>query len=144
MVQEFLKKWSVESDFKAPNLPLSLRLKVSGCHYNSIYNNTWIKQYLSYHLSFQKHGVLNFFLCVYINISFKDVHFNLNINIDFRKAHFDHDQAFNIMLMKETLTTLHTVVKELWSKIFGQHLGYVFEIRLGQNVNMYTNRLGHL
>jgi hypothetical protein len=51
-------------------------------------------------------GVLNFFLCVYIRISFKDVHFNLNINIDFRKAHFDHDQAFNIMLMKETLTAL--------------------------------------
>ena len=37
MVQAFLKKWWVESDFKAPNLPLSLRLKVSGCHYNSIY-----------------------------------------------------------------------------------------------------------
>jgi hypothetical protein len=27
-------KWWVESDFKAPNLPLSLRLKCSGCHYN--------------------------------------------------------------------------------------------------------------
>ena len=27
MVQAFLKKWWVESDFKAPNLPLSLRLK---------------------------------------------------------------------------------------------------------------------
>ena len=40
MVQAFLKKWWVESDFKAPNLLLSLRLKVSGCHYNSIYNNT--------------------------------------------------------------------------------------------------------
>jgi hypothetical protein len=39
LVQAFLKKWGVESDFKAPNLPLSLRLKVSGCHYNSIYNN---------------------------------------------------------------------------------------------------------
>jgi hypothetical protein len=38
LVQAFLKKWWVESDFKAPNLPLSLRLKVSGCHYNSIYN----------------------------------------------------------------------------------------------------------
>jgi hypothetical protein len=36
LVQAFLKKWWVESDFKAPNLPLSLRLKVSGCHYNSI------------------------------------------------------------------------------------------------------------
>jgi hypothetical protein len=33
-----------ESDFKVPNLPLSLRLKVSGCHYDSIYNNTWTKQ----------------------------------------------------------------------------------------------------
>ena len=40
MVQAFLKKWWVESDFKAPNLPLSLRRKCSGCHYNSIYNNT--------------------------------------------------------------------------------------------------------
>jgi ubiquitin C-terminal hydrolase len=29
-------KWWVESDFKAPNLPLSLRLRGSGCHYNSI------------------------------------------------------------------------------------------------------------
>ena len=44
MVQAFLKKWCVESDFKAPNLPLSLRFKVSGYHYNSIYNNTWTKQ----------------------------------------------------------------------------------------------------
>jgi hypothetical protein len=40
LVQAFLKKWWVESDFKAPNLPLSLRLKGSGCHYSSIYNNT--------------------------------------------------------------------------------------------------------
>jgi hypothetical protein len=38
LVQAFLKKWWVESDFKAPNLPLSLRLKDSGCHNNSIYN----------------------------------------------------------------------------------------------------------
>jgi hypothetical protein len=39
--------WWVESDFKAPNLPLSLRLRGSGCHYNIIYNKTgtkWIKQ----------------------------------------------------------------------------------------------------
>ena len=35
-------RW-VESDFKAPNLPLSLRLKDSGCHYNSMYNNTGTK-----------------------------------------------------------------------------------------------------
>jgi hypothetical protein len=40
LVQAFLKEWWVESDFKAPNLLLSLRLKVSGCHYNNIYNNT--------------------------------------------------------------------------------------------------------
>jgi hypothetical protein len=32
-----------ESDFKAPNPPLSLRLKGSGCHNNSIYNNTGTK-----------------------------------------------------------------------------------------------------
>ena len=43
LVQAFLKKWWVESDFKAPNLPLSLWLKGSGCHYNSIYNNTGTK-----------------------------------------------------------------------------------------------------
>jgi hypothetical protein len=36
LVQAFLKKWWVESDFKAPNPPLSLRFKGSGCHYNSI------------------------------------------------------------------------------------------------------------
>jgi hypothetical protein len=36
LVQAFLKKWRVESDFKAPNLPLSLRFKGSGCHCNSI------------------------------------------------------------------------------------------------------------
>ena len=35
LVQAFLKKWWVESYSKAPNLPLSLRLKGSGCHYNS-------------------------------------------------------------------------------------------------------------
>ena len=40
LVQSFLKKWWAESDFKTSNLPLSLRLKVSGCDYNSIYNNT--------------------------------------------------------------------------------------------------------
>jgi hypothetical protein len=44
LVQAFLKKWWVESDFKAQNLPLSLRLKGSGCHYNSIHNNTGTKQ----------------------------------------------------------------------------------------------------
>jgi hypothetical protein len=34
------EKWWIELDFKVPNLPLSLRLKGSGCHYNSIHNNT--------------------------------------------------------------------------------------------------------
>ena len=43
LVQAFLKKWWVESDLKALNLPLSLRLKGSGCHYNSMYNNTGTK-----------------------------------------------------------------------------------------------------
>jgi hypothetical protein len=43
LVQAFLKTWWVESDFIAPNLPLSLRLKSSGCHYNIIYNNTGTK-----------------------------------------------------------------------------------------------------
>ena len=42
---------------RVPNLPLSLRLKVSGCHYNSIYNNTWTKQakQLSMHVNLQRH-----------------------------------------------------------------------------------------
>jgi hypothetical protein len=43
LVQALLKKWWVESDFKAPNLPLSLRLKDFGCHYNSIYNSNCTK-----------------------------------------------------------------------------------------------------
>ena len=43
LVQAFAKKWWVESDFTAPNLPLALRFKGSGCHYNSIYNNTGTK-----------------------------------------------------------------------------------------------------
>ena len=43
MTLTFLKKWWVESDFKGPNFPFSLRLKGSGCHYNSIYNNTGTK-----------------------------------------------------------------------------------------------------
>ena len=40
LVQAFPKKWWVESDLTAPNLPLPLRLKGSGCHYSSILNNT--------------------------------------------------------------------------------------------------------
>jgi hypothetical protein len=41
-IVEIYSVW-VESDFKAPNLPFSLRLKCSGFHYNSIYNNTGTK-----------------------------------------------------------------------------------------------------
>jgi hypothetical protein len=33
LVQAFLKKWWVESDLKAPNLPLSLRLKGNWLEY---------------------------------------------------------------------------------------------------------------
>jgi hypothetical protein len=40
LVQAFPKKWWVESDFMAPKHPLLLRVKGSGCHYNSIFNNT--------------------------------------------------------------------------------------------------------
>jgi hypothetical protein len=43
-VENILKKWWVESDFKAPNFPLSLRLKGSGCYYTSIHNNTGTKE----------------------------------------------------------------------------------------------------
>jgi hypothetical protein len=43
LVQAFLKKWWVESDFKAPNLPFSLRLKGPGCQYSSVYYNTGTK-----------------------------------------------------------------------------------------------------
>ena len=43
VVQAFLKKWWIESYFTAPNLSLSLRFKGSGCHYNSIYNNSGTK-----------------------------------------------------------------------------------------------------
>ena len=40
LVQSFPKKWRVESDLTASNLPLPLRLKGSGCYYNSNFNNT--------------------------------------------------------------------------------------------------------
>jgi hypothetical protein len=42
LVQAFLKKWWVESDFKAPNLPLSLRLKVSITKYYRKDYKRWI------------------------------------------------------------------------------------------------------
>jgi hypothetical protein len=37
VVQAFLKEWWVESDFKAPNLSLSLRPNGSGCHYQEVF-----------------------------------------------------------------------------------------------------------
>ena len=40
LIQAFPKKWWVKSDFTVPNLPLPLQLKGSGCHYNSMSNNT--------------------------------------------------------------------------------------------------------
>jgi hypothetical protein len=49
LVQAFLRKWWVESDFKAHNPPLSLRLKGSGCHYNSMYNNTPSQGHYGFH-----------------------------------------------------------------------------------------------
>jgi hypothetical protein len=46
LVQAFPKKWWVESDFKAPNLPLSLRFrgmaKVHGGNLHHIYADTEI------------------------------------------------------------------------------------------------------
>jgi hypothetical protein len=42
LLDAFPKKWWIESVFAAPNLPLPLRLKDSGCHYNSIFCNTGI------------------------------------------------------------------------------------------------------
>ena len=43
LVQAFLMKWWVESDFKAPNLPLSLRFKGSGCHLIIVVSNEFLK-----------------------------------------------------------------------------------------------------
>jgi hypothetical protein len=38
LIQAFLKKWWIELDFKVPNLPLSLRLKGSGCQWKKKYS----------------------------------------------------------------------------------------------------------
>jgi hypothetical protein len=45
-VEAFQKKWWVESDFKAPNLPLSLRFKGSGCRGMLLVDNSVLKMYL--------------------------------------------------------------------------------------------------
>ena len=47
LVQAFPKKWWVESDCTAPNLPLPLRFKGSGCHYKRMFNNTGENRYNS-------------------------------------------------------------------------------------------------
>ena len=56
LVQAFLKKWWVESDFKAPNLPLSLRFKGSGCHYTSITTIDHIHDYMKTTVKMQQKG----------------------------------------------------------------------------------------
>ena len=43
LVQAFIKKLWIESDFTVLNLSLSLRFKGSGCSYRSIYKNTGTK-----------------------------------------------------------------------------------------------------
>jgi hypothetical protein len=52
LVQAFLKKRWVESDLKAPNLPLSLRFEGSGCE--SVRFQGWVllnrKEQLCYHV----------------------------------------------------------------------------------------------
>jgi hypothetical protein len=48
LVQAFLKKWWVESDFKAPNLPLSLRLKIGKIVVKAVPNP--VKQMSTQHL----------------------------------------------------------------------------------------------
>ena len=41
MVQAFLRKWWFESDFKAPNLPLSLRMRIYFEIFFEILNHVW-------------------------------------------------------------------------------------------------------
>jgi hypothetical protein len=60
LVQGFPKKWWGESDFTAPNIPLPLQLKDSGCHYNSIFSNTETAYYLYFNSAWS--------LCVEVNI----------------------------------------------------------------------------
>jgi hypothetical protein len=56
--------WWVESDFKAPNLPLSLRFKGSGCHCNRFYPGTPVSStYKTDH-----HDITEILLKVVLNI----------------------------------------------------------------------------
>ena len=55
MVQAFLKKWWVESDFKASNLPLSLRLKGSDSRWKG---GNMIYLYNCYLLGFAAYCIL--------------------------------------------------------------------------------------
>jgi hypothetical protein len=53
LVQIFLKKWWVESDFKAPNLPLSLWLKGSAVTItNEIRNEKYFNENNAYHATY--------------------------------------------------------------------------------------------
>ena len=59
LVQAFLKKWWVESDFKASNRPLSLRLNVSGCHYNLTIRNPFFSTPLLEEIFYQRNHYRN-------------------------------------------------------------------------------------
>jgi hypothetical protein len=69
LVQAFPKKWWVESDFTAPNLPFPLRLKGSVCHYNSIFTILGQIRYNSSQRSTLWKSIVYYRLCrtVYLN-----------------------------------------------------------------------------
>jgi hypothetical protein len=48
LIQAFPKKWWVESDFTAPNLPLSLQFKGFGCEIYSVSAETMVNDGCSY------------------------------------------------------------------------------------------------
>jgi hypothetical protein len=111
LVQAFLKKWWVESDFKAPNLPLSLRLKVSGCHYNSIYNNTWTKQVKQLYLLLRKYFPVKFYLLgnLYQNICV--LHSKVNIHIYWSKAFYIFLYIYKFIFRYQDLVEIYSVSK---------------------------------
>jgi hypothetical protein len=50
LVQAFLKKWWVESDFKAPNFPLSLRFTITVFKYRNKIGKIVVTDFLKRHL----------------------------------------------------------------------------------------------
>ena len=85
LVQAFPRKWWVESDFTAPNLPLWL--KSSGCHYKSIFNNNGTKMQnvltkwsSSYTIWFQMRCWMtsclnhNYLILIFIHFHFMKIH----------------------------------------------------------------------